>query len=180
MQATDENRLISEILKGDAEAFAVLVNRYKRPIYSLMLRMTGNQEDANDLTQDAFLKVYEQLERFNPSRRFFPWLYTVGMNLARDHLRRQKSAANAYRMEQQSSAPVTIDPGADTRRMVQRLDAERLPDKLATLSEEYREALILRYQEGLTMKEIGAALGITTSGAKMRVKRGLEQLRDLF
>lgn len=179
MRDTGENQLINEILKGDADAFAVLVNRYKRPIFNLMLRMTGSWEDANDLTQDAFLKAYEQLERFRPSGKFFPWLYTIGLNLARDHLRRQQSAAKVFRMEQYDCLNV-VDTEANAQRTVQRLDAKRLPDLLATLPEDYREALILRFQEGLKMKDIGAALGITTSGAKMRIKRGLQRLKELL
>lgn len=179
MQATEENYLINEILNGDSEAFAVLVNRYKRPIFNLMLRMTGSWEDANDLTQDAFLKVYEQLANFKPSRKFFPWMYTISMNLARDHLRRQKSAVNAYQMEQNHHC-VSVDPNGEAQRLVRRLDAQRLPELLSELPEDYRESLILRFQEGLTMKDIGAALGITASGAKMRIKRGLQRLRDLL
>ena len=179
MHLTEENSLICDILNGDTELFAVLVNRYQRPIFNLLLRMTGNREDAADLTQETFLKAYEKLERFRLSKRFFPWLYTIGMNLARDHMRKQKSAAKAASMNLpfKSSA---VDGFEENRSLVQRLDASRLMVLLAQLPEDYREAVILRYHEGLTMKEIGEALKISTSGAKMRVKRALERLRVLL
>lgn len=179
MDRSEENRLISDVLNGEAEAFAILVNRYQRPIFNLMLRMSGSREDATDLTQDAFLKAYEHLEKFRPSRRFFPWLYTIGMNLAVDHLRKQKNpTASLDGQNPATAAEVATDD--DTERLIFQLDADRLPTLLTRLPVDYREALILRFHEGLTMKDVGAALGITTSGAKMRVKRGLQQLRDML
>jgi RNA polymerase sigma-70 factor (ECF subfamily) len=179
MDISEENRLISDILNGNAEAYAVLVNRYQRPIFNLLLRMTGCREEATDLAQDTFLRAYENLEKFRPSRRFFPWLYTIGMNLARDHARKKKSAAKAAELEYQSHH-VHIPATSEQQDMAHRLDAARLPELLATLPEDYREAVILRYHEGLAMKEIGQALGISTSGAKMRVKRALARLRDML
>lgn len=176
MDTTEENRLINAILGGDVESFAVLVHRYQRPIYNMMLRMTGHPEDATDLTQEAFLKVYENLERFRPNGRFFPWLYTIGLNLARDHLRRQKCAVEAAGLQPDDGGPGQ-DQGDDAAHL-QHMDAERLPFLLAALPLEYREALILRFHEGLTMRDVGLALGISTSGAKMRIQRGLQRLRD--
>lgn len=179
MDTTEENRLISAILDGDAEAFAVLVRRYQRPIYNMMLRMTGSREDATDLTQEAFLKVYANLERFRPSGRFFPWIYAIGINLARDHLRKRKSATDAACLHQYGCAADTLQ-GDSAKHLCDQLDASRLPLLLAQLQEEYREALILRFHEGLAMRDVGLALGISTSGAKMRVQRGLQRLRDML
>jgi RNA polymerase sigma-70 factor (ECF subfamily) len=179
MDTTEENRLISAILDGDVEAFAVLVRRYQRPIYNLMLRMTGSREDATDLTQEAFLKVYANLEGFRPSGRFFPWIYAIGINLGRDHLRRQKSAADATRLHQQGCAAGDLE-GDGAKHLCDQLDASRLPLLLSQMQEEYREALILRFHEGLAMRDVGLALGISTSGAKMRIQRGLQRLRDML
>lgn len=179
MDTTEENRLINAILDGDVQSFAVLVHRYQRPVYNMMLRMTGIPEDANDLTQEAFLKVYENLERFRPSGRFFPWLYTIGLNLARDHLRRQKSTAAAAR-EHHNGCVAGAGQDDGPRQLFQCLDAGRLPRLLAALPDEYREALILRFHEGLGMRDVGLALGVSTSGAKMRVQRGLQRLREML
>lgn len=179
MHTAQENRLIKEILNGDVEAFAVLVNRYQRPLYNMMLRMTGSREDATDLTQEAFLKAYQNLEQFRPSGRFFPWLYTIGINLARDHLRKLKSAAAAVRGEQEKENAV-YGLNDQAQELIHRLDAERISVLLAKLPEGYREALILRFHEGFTLDEVGVALGISTSGAKMRITRGLQRLRDML
>jgi RNA polymerase sigma-70 factor (ECF subfamily) len=180
MHISEENQLISSILEGDTQAYAILVNRYQRPIYNSMLRMTGCRETAADLAQDAFLKAYEHLERFKLSEKFFPWLYAIALNLARDHWRRQKIAAENLEQIRQTGGHLTGDPLFSQNRLAEQLDARRLRNYLTQMSEEYREALILRFHEGLGMKDIGKALGISTSGAKMRVKRGIEKLRSIF
>jgi len=90
MDYSDEDQIINDILAGDVEAYGILIKRYQGAIYNLMLRMNFSNEDRLDLTQETFLKVYENLERFKPGARFFPWLYSIGLNLARDYLRKQK------------------------------------------------------------------------------------------
>ncbi|MDA8137761.1 MAG: sigma-70 family RNA polymerase sigma factor [Desulfobacteraceae bacterium] len=179
MEIVEENRLINKILDGDAQAFAVLVHRYQRPVFNLMLRMTRSQEDATDLTQEAFLRAYERLESFRPSGRFFPWLYAIGMNLAVDHLRKHKHAALDVALDRSGGESEAV-PEDSVDIMLERLDAGRLPELMARLPPDYREALLLRFREGLAMKEVGTALGITTSGAKMRIQRGLRRLRQML
>jgi RNA polymerase sigma-70 factor (ECF subfamily) len=175
-----EDQLIRRILDGDAQAYAILVNRYQRPIFNLVLRMTGCRETAADLAQEAFVKAYENLERFKLSEKFFPWLYAIAANLARDHWRRQQHAANhaeTFRKEVKDN-PVIVT--AEEERLTCLLDARRVRLCLERLPQDYREALILRFHEGLSMAEIGKALGVSTSGAKMRIRRGIEKLRHLF
>ena len=180
MYAKEEKQVIIDVLNGNADAYAVLINRYQRPIFNMLLRMVASREDAADLVQDTFVKAYENLERFRLSARFFPWLYTIGMNLARDHLRRRKTAAVAS-CHFQAGCFWGGDAGHDPEQdMARCLDAGRMPALLAGLPEDYREALVLRFHQGLGMRDIGAALGITTSGAKMRIVRGLQKLRAMF
>jgi RNA polymerase sigma-70 factor (ECF subfamily) len=175
-----ENQLIRDILGGDAQAYAILVNRYQRPIFNLLLRMTGCRETAADLAQEAFVKAYESLEKFKLSEKFFPWLYAIAANLARDHWRRQQHAAGHADAVRQivKSNPEKVT--AEEERLTTLLDARRLQDCMERLPRDYREALILRFHEGLSMADIGKSLGVSTSGAKMRISRGLEKLRHLF
>lgn len=179
MGISDESRIVSEILCGDAEAYAILVKRYQKPIYNLMIRMTSSQEDAFDLTQETFLRAYERLEKYNPSSRFFPWLYTLGLNLARDFLRKGKRE-NAKSLESELAQRNFSNPSEQEEVLLERLDAGRLKNVLEKLSLDYREAIILRFHEGMSMKDIALALGISVSGAKMRVHRGLLMLRHLL
>jgi len=174
-----EENLIREILAGDADAFAILVRRYEKPIYNLMLRMTGSEADAIDLTQDAFIRAYENLNRFRPSGRFFNWLYTIGMNLARDHLRRTKIKKEAEKQLRGSNSSPHIDPEKESV-LPDQLAPEEVRTSLQQLPFEYREAIFLRFHEGLSMKELATILGVSLSGAKMRVRRGVLKLRQLL
>ena len=165
--------------RASARAFVErLYAAHHAEIYAYLCRMVRDDELAADLTQEAFLKVYENLERFRPSGRFFPWLYTIGLNLARDHLRRQKNAVEKTAELQLEACDLHQGPPDHDSAYLQHLDAERLPLLMAALPIDYREALVLRFHEGLTMRDVGLALGISTSGAKMRVQRGLQRMRD--
>jgi RNA polymerase sigma-70 factor (ECF subfamily) len=172
----NDANLIYEILAGETEAYAILVRRYQKPIFNLMFRMTSSDEDAMDLTQETFVRAYEKLEQFKTSRPFFPWLYTIGMNLARDFQRKLKTSRAA--VEALSADP---NPVADSRQNPgYGVEEERVGHLLQKLPPDYREALILRFHEGLSVTELASALGISASGAKMRIHRGLLKLRELF
>jgi RNA polymerase sigma-70 factor (ECF subfamily) len=175
-----ENQLIRTILDGDAQAYAILVNRYQRPIFNLLLRMTGCRDTAADLSQEAFVKAYENLEKFKLNQRFFPWLYAIAANLARDHWRRKQHATTHADAITQMARGNPEKISAEEDRLATLLDARRLRVCLERLPHDYREALILRFHEGLSMADIGEALGVSTSGAKMRISRGMKKLRQLF
>ena len=172
--ASGEETLVYEILSGDVNAYALLVKRYQKPIYNLMLRMTGSEQDALDLTQETFVRAYEKLEKFNPSASFFPWLYTMGLNLARDFLRRARRApTEPYEPE----GNLSVDSDRDER-LADRIDGQEVLKGLQTLPSDYREALLLRFHEGLSVSEVAYALGLSLSAAKMRIHRGLLKLRQ--
>ena len=175
--ASGEETLVNEILSGDVNAYALVVKRYEKPIYNLMLRMTGSEQDALDLTQETFVRAYEKLEKFNPSAPFFPWLYTMGLNLARDFLRRAKRhPVESYESENGFSAEGVLPDQA----LSDRIDAQQVQEGLQTLPVDYREALLLRFHEGLSMGEVAQALGISLSAAKMKIHRGLSKLRQVL
>ncbi len=174
--ASGEETLVYEILSGDADSYALIVKRYQKPIYNLMLRMTGSEQDALDLTQETFVRAYEKLEKFDPSASFFPWLYTMGLNLARDFLRKAKrSPMESYDPEDN----VSIDIDQDDR-LADRIDVQEVLVGLQTLPVDYREALLLRFHEGLSVGEVACALGLSLSAAKMRIHRGLLKLRQML
>ncbi len=172
--ASGEETLLNEVLSGDVNSYALLVKRYQKPIYNLMLRMTGSEQDALDLTQETFVRAYEKLEKFDPSAPFFPWVYTMGLNLARDFLRRAKrSPIESYESEHSFSVEINQDD-----RLADQIDAQEVLEGLQTLPVDYREALLLRFHEGLSVSEVAYALGLSLSAAKMRIHRGLLKLRQ--
>lgn len=179
MDQADDQHVISAVLEGDVNAYAVLVARYQKPIYNLMFRMSGSVADAADLAQETFIKAYEQLHRFKVGKRFFPWLYTIGLNHCKNFLRLRKSRQAV------STEDCELDAGLDhpsetEKRLLARLDVEQLRQALARLPVDYREALILRYHEELALEDVAEALEISLSCAKMRVHRGLRKLREIL
>lgn len=179
MSNSEENAIISSILAGDADAFAILVKRYQKPVFNLMIRITSCEEDAFDLTQDTFIRAYEKLDRFKPSGRFFAWLYTIGINLGRDFLRKRKTGKTKAEELYESHKSLSME-SEHGESLIETLDAELVKEALQELSLDYREAIILRFHEGMSMSEVALALGISISGAKMRVHRGLLKLRGLL
>jgi RNA polymerase sigma-70 factor, ECF subfamily len=179
MNQTLDQEVVSAVLAGDVDAYAILVNRYQKPIYNLAYRMTDSWSDAADLTQEAFVKAFEQLHRFQTERKFFPWLYTIALNHAKNFLKADRSWRQMDLDDCELSTPESRWTPSE-KALCDRLDSNRCYQTLLTLPEEYREALILRFKEELSMEEIAAALKISLSGAKMRIHRGLAKLRQLM
>jgi RNA polymerase sigma-70 factor (ECF subfamily) len=175
----DDAQVISAILAGDVNAYSVLVLRYQGAIFNLMFRMTGSYDDASDLTQETFIKAYDKLHRFQKGKKFFPWLYTIGLNHARNFLRHNKIARSVSLDDYEPGSGLDY-AGQQEENIVEKLDYELLNAALNQLPLDYREAIILRYHEGLSMEDVAEALNLKLSAAKMRVHRGLEKLRDIL
>jgi len=179
MEEKREAEIVREVLLGDPQKFGVLVREYQGPVYNLMLRMAGDREVAADLAQDAFLKAYEKLDKFTLGKRFFPWLYSLSMNVARDWLR--KKGRDVHVFMEDATVMERDEDRHDSQALVEsRLDGGKAFEVVLSLPPKYREALILRYKYDFSMQEIAKALEISVSGAKMRVSRGLDMVRHHF
>lgn len=172
----DETRIISAVLDGEVDAFELLIAKYEKPIFNLMYRTTGSLDDAVELTQEAFLKAYEKLDQFQLGRNFFSWLYALAINIGRDYQRHKRRRPPS----------IHDNPGLIVENLLAQQDP-RLTEEvqsvikaLERLPIDYREALVLRFREERSMQEIGEMLNLSVSGAKMRVHRGLEKLRDIL
>jgi RNA polymerase sigma-70 factor (ECF subfamily) len=175
MKQIDEGEIIGHVLGGETEAFAVLVDIYKGPVFRLAFRMTGSAQDADDLTQESFLRAFQSLRRFQAGERFFPWLYTLSLNVIRNHLRK----VNALQEEAGGDrTPEAADPRDDpAATALGRERRKRLQGYLMRVPIPAREALVLRFYEGMSFEDIAGVTGDTLSGAKMKVYRGLEKIR---
>ena len=176
MISSDDGKIVTEVLEGDRNAFGILVRKYQKQVFTLMHRFTNSPSEAADLTQEAFLRAYNRLETFQPGKKFFVWLYTLSLNLARDYSRKSKKYADNLKEN-------IYDPHRETSdqesRLIQKGEAMALLEALYRLPEDFREALILRYREDLSMRDIARVLNLSVSGAKMRIHRGLIKLREL-
>ena len=174
-----EKQIISRVRQGDGRAYAELVSLYQTPIYNLMYRMTFSEEQSLDLAQETFIRAYKKIDTFDQNKDFFPWLYTLGLNIARDYLRKYANERHRmYSLDQMTmkgEEPQVSDAGFDKA-----VEAQYLDQALAMLPEDMREALVLRFREGFSYQEIADALNIGLSNAKMKVHRGLDRMRRLL
>jgi len=154
---------IQAILAGDAEAFRGLVDRYGRSIFNLAYRMTGSVADAEELAQDVFLQAYSKLADFRVGARFHPWLYTIALNLCRNHVRRRKIIKWQPLETQRGDEPVALDPAETApnpeEALLARESEERLARAIAALPAKYREVFVLRQSQGLSYEEIADVTG---------------------
>lgn len=180
MNSLDDQEIIAAVLGGNKDVYSVLVQRYQKPIFNLMYRVTRSYEDAFDLAQDTFIKAYENLDHFKKGARFFPWLYTIGFNHVRNFKRRDSMSVRLFSRDCDEEKLGVGNPSQQDEQMPNQLDARRLDQALQHLPTGYREAIILHYREGLSMEDIAIALQLSTSGAKMRVHRGIKKLREII
>jgi RNA polymerase sigma-70 factor, ECF subfamily len=175
MKQIDEGEIIGRVLGGDREAFSALVDVFKGPVFRLAFRMTGSVQDADDLTQETFLRAFQSLGRFRAGERFFPWLYTIGLNAIRNHLRKAYALQEEAARNEASEAADPRNNPAETA--IDREQGLRLQGYLLRLPVPVREAMVLRFYEDMSFEDIASVTGDTMSSAKMKVYRGLEKLR---
>ena len=181
MSPEQENRIIDRVLAGDAEAFEALVSAYEKPAYRLALRMLGQQEDAEDVTQEAFLKAYRSLPSFRQDSRFSLWLMRIVSHLCLDLLRRRKrrpaqslSQENGDGEETELDIP---DESFSPEALLQRkLTREAVQRGLDNLPDEARQILLLRELQGLSYEEIGSVLALEPGTVKSRIFRARKRL----
>ena len=178
----DEKKWLKKAAAGSAEAFEQLVLKYQTAVYNLCLRMTGDPEDAADMTQESFLKAWRNLESFQGNSAFSTWLYRLASNTCLDHLRSVKRKPQlSLVMEDEDGETQAMDvpdSAPSPEEQVIALDEQsRLNDALQALDEDQRQILILRAVNGLSYTEIAEALHLKEGTVKSRLARAREQLR---
>jgi len=180
MDATEAAAVLDRARQGDSEAFRALVEQHSRSVFRLAFRMTGNEQDAEDVVQESFLRAYRQLGRFESRANFGTWLYRIVSNCSVDLMRSKQARHDQVRGDSLDEAAVDL-PAADVpgpERMAQSAEIERrVQDALRELSPLERAAFTLRHYEGRSIEEISAALNLGTSAAKHSVFRAVKKLR---
>jgi RNA polymerase sigma-70 factor (ECF subfamily) len=175
----------ARLRRGDPSAFEEVLARYQHRLYRYLLRFVRDRALAEDLFQQSWLRVVQKIGQYDPRRNFEAWLFSVARNLAIDYLRRYKPESldeplpgdaqketRAARMS--AGGPSALD------RVMERERSERLEAALESLPLIYREALSLRFEEEMKLEEIAGVLNVPLSTAKTRLRRGLEQLRQVL
>lgn len=182
MEWTDE-AAADEARKGNQHAFRLLVERHSPQIFRLAYRMTGNEQDAEDMVQETFLRAYKQLHRFDGRAAFGTWLYRICANCSLDLIRarktRKEQASGMEDPENKSSwldRVAAADPSPERSTQSSQL-AGLLESALGQLSEMERVAFVLRHYEGAEIEEIARTLGVRANAAKHSVFRAVQKLR---
>ena len=179
MDASDAAAVLARARQGDGEAFRALVEQHSRSVFRLAYRMTGNEQDAEDVVQESFLRAYRQLGRFESRANFGTWLYRITANCAVDLMRSKQARHDQSRAEPlDETTDRTTTTMPDPERMAGSAEIQRrVAHALEALSPLERAAFTLRHYEGRSIDEISRALGLGTSAAKHSVFRAVKKLR---
>lgn len=183
-QASDDFQLIRSFQAGSEKALEELVRRYQRQVANIIYLTLGDRSEVEDLTQEAFLRVYRSLERFEFDSSFYSWLYRIVVNLCIDELRRRKIKRTfsldfftENRHEREQGTTTTKD-GVDE--LLGKEKRETILRALDRISAEHRTVLVLREYNDLSYGEIAKILRITPQAVKSRIFRARAELRELL
>lgn len=171
-------RLIEMVKRGDQDAFGTLVHRYERRLQAVIYRFVRDQELGRDLAQETFLKAFERLSQFDPSRRFGPWLFRIGVNLTLDHLRSKKRRGWTFLFSDGSESG---HPGPSIPDPRYALDLEQeVRQVLDQLPEKYRTILVLRDLENFSTSEVAAIVNRREATIRWRLAEARIRFRRLW
>jgi len=186
LKELSDEELCARVAQRDQEAFELLVERHQARAYRLAYSMLGNEADARDLSQDAFIRLYESAGRFDGRSRFSTWFYRVLVNLCIDQKRRGKwwnkllpLAGPGDDPDEPGIDPPSGEAGPDAA-AINRQSAGRLGDALKHISPNQRTAVLLQVQEGLSSREIAQVLNCSENTARVHIHRGLATLKKVL
>ena len=181
MTREQEAAIVRKVLGGDANAFETLVLEYEKNVYNIALRMTGNSEDAADMTQEAFIKAYNSLQSFRGDSKFSVWLYRIVSNVCLDFLRsKNRRPTVSLSVEDDDGEDAQLDVADESQSPELLLDRKLTRDSvrrgLDSLPPDYRQILLLREIQGLSYAEIAQALSLEVGTVKSRIFRARKRL----
>ena len=184
----DEKHIVEQAQGGNFDAFSQLVDTHKTKIYALALKMTGNNNDAEDIVQETLLKAIDNIDKFRGESSFGTWLYSIALNQARAHLVRQKKTdlkpieeylPGSAAKDMNRKEEYRLFDWKDPHQMLEQEELRMIIDQgLASLPPEYREVFVLRYYDELSIKEISTLINESVAATKSRVLRARLALRD--
>ena len=171
MSKTDDTKLIERCREGDREAFQALLTEYEKPVFNAAYRMLNSRDDAQDVTQTVFLKVFERIDQFDPSRRFFSWIYRITLNESINWL------GKSNRLE-----PLTHEAAFEGKGPEQEVESAKVSSDvqaaLMTIKSDYRSVVVLKHFLGCSYVEISQILEIPEKKVKSRLYTARQQLKD--
>lgn len=176
----DDSKLIDKALKGDREAFGALVYRYQDRLYASMIQVTGSNEEAEDVVQDAFVRAFVKLHTFQQNSQFFTWLYRIAFNSALSRKRRKRPVVSIEQARETGGMePVdSVDAPDEEMLRSERISSVRVA--LQKLSEDHRVILVLREMQNCAYEDIAQILDISIGTVRSRISRARTALRTVL
>ena len=181
----DEGALVAAAKGGDLASFEELLNRYERRIFRLTMNITQNREDAEDATQDAFLKAYQHLDNFQGGSRFYTWLVRIAVNEGLMRLRKRRP--NVFSLDEPTETEDDLIPhevqdwGPTPEQRYAKTEMDTiLAEAIGQLPPIFRTVFVLRDVEGLSTEEAAQSLGVSEAAVKSRLLRARLKLRDFL
>jgi len=173
-RAVEDGDLIRQAARGGVEAYNLLVSRWEKRVYNYLLRITGNREDALDLTQDVFLKAYQNLRKLDDPARFAPWLYRIAHNEAYSMFRKRRPETDVEDLEPEATGTGITVGGSSVFPVELSL---AVASALERLSPDQREAVVLKIYQGFKFEEMAEILECPVSTVKSRLYTALDLLK---
>ena len=181
----DDLKIIESCLLGNTKVFSRLIDNYKNIVYNLAYRMSNNSQEAEDISQEAFLRAFQSLARFNPSYKFSTWLHQITLNIIRDRLKKKElnyvSLDTPIETDDSEFYPQPADLTNNPEQIIaQKENRQAIQQALHSLPLKYREVLVLRHLQDLSYIEIANILELPAGTVKIRLYRAREQLRKIL
>jgi len=173
-----DSEIISLVLKGDHNAYALLVERYKSYVFTLTLRFTKNREDAEEVAQDIFVKAYRSLADFKGTAKFSTWLYTIVNTTCITFLRKKRLQVSSLDDERTFEVADSQDSGFGANQVEQKSRLTMVNRAIAMLNPDDAEIITLFYKNEQSLEEIGQILGLEVNTAKVRLHRARARLKE--
>lgn len=187
--APADRELVAEACRGQERAYRELLDRYQRPVFSLVYRMVRDRETAEDIAQEAFVRAFQALDSYNPAYKFSSWLFKIANNLTIDHLRKRRLEtvsihgsphADDAEAEQRSSIVLESRDENPQEFSENRELGAQIEVALAALRPTYRAAVLLRHVEGYSYEEIAEIMEVPLGTAKTYIHRGRLELKGML
>lgn len=174
----NDNEIISKVLSGDQQAYAALVSRYQNYVFTLALRFTKNREDAEEVSQDIFIKAYRALADFRGASKFSTWLYTIVNTTCITFLRKKKLEVHSLDNERVFEVADNQDSGMRANMVEQKSRINMVHQAIQLLAPDDAEIITLFYKAEQSLDEIAQVLGIEPNTAKVRLHRARTRLKE--
>ncbi|MCZ7543901.1 MAG: sigma-70 family RNA polymerase sigma factor [Anaerolineae bacterium] len=178
--ASRDREIVTRVLDGDVDAFAGLIEAYQQPVFNLAYRMLGEANEAEDAAQEAFLRAYRNLHRYDMSRSFKTWLLSITSNYAIDRLRRRRLSWLSIDEPLPPHPALTSDAPDPEGAVIDGERADLVQDLLAKLPDDYRMVVTLRYWYDYSYAEIAEMTDSTESAVKSRLFRARRALAEML